>query len=51
MERLMPKVFTTNDLTVPDNSDLKTGDARRQYNKKKKKKGYPQANNKYVEGK
>ena len=48
----MSKVFTTNDLTVPDTSDLKTGDARRQYNKKKrKKKGYPQANNKYVEGK
>ena len=48
----MAKVFTTNDLTVPDTSDLKTGDARRQYNqKKKKKKGYPLANNKYVEGK
>jgi hypothetical protein len=49
----MSKVFTTNDLTVPDTSDLKTGDARRQYNQKKnkKKKGYPLANNKYVEGK
>ena len=48
----MAIVFTTNDLTVPDTSDLKTGDARRQYNqKKKKKKGYPLANNTYKEGK
>ena len=49
----MSKVFTTNDLTVPDTSDLKTGDARREYNQKKKKKQgtYPMANNKYVEGK
>ena len=49
----MPKIFTTNDLTIPDTSDLKTGDARRQYNQKKKKKkgSYPMANNKYVEGK
>ena len=33
----MAKVFTTNDLTVPDTSDLKTGDARRRHNKKKKR--------------
>jgi hypothetical protein len=49
----MAKVFSTSDLSVPDNSDLKTGDTRRQYNKKKKKKkgDYPLANNKYEEGK
>jgi hypothetical protein len=50
----MSKVFTTNDLTVPDTSDLKTGDTRREYDQKKKKKkkgSYPMANNKYVEGK
>tara|TARA_Y100000310_G_C20494668_1_gene720939 strand:- start:695 stop:844 length:150 start_codon:yes stop_codon:yes gene_type:complete len=49
----MAKIFTTDDLTVPDDSELDTGDARREYNtkKKKKKKGYPLANNKYVEGK
>jgi hypothetical protein len=48
----MAEVFTTNDLTVPDDSELKTGDAKRQYNKKKKKKGeYPLANNTYKEGK
>ena len=45
-------IFTTNDLIVPDESALDTGDARRQYNtKKKKKKGYPKANNIYKEGK
>ena len=48
----MAEIFTTNDLTVPDKSELETGDARRQYNKKKKKKKgeYPLANNKYKEG-
>ena len=46
----MAEVFTTNDLTVPDDSKLDTGDTRRKY-KKKKKKGYPTAHNKYAEGK
>ena len=47
----MAKVFTTDDLTVPDTSELKTGDARRRHNKKKKKKSYTLANNTYKEGK
>ena len=47
----MAKIFTTNDLTVPDDSELKTGDTRRRHNKKKKKQSYPLANNTYKEGK
>ena len=47
----MAEVFTTNDLTVPDDSKLDTGDTRRKYNKKKKKKGeYPLSKNQYKEG-
>jgi len=43
----MADVFTTNDLSVPDDSELKTGDGRRKYNTKKKcGKGY-----KLVDGK
>ena len=48
----MADIVTTSDLTVPDNSSLKTGDTRRKYSvkKKKKKKGYKVANNKYKPG-
>ena len=48
----MADIVTTSDLTVPDNSSLKTGDVRRSYSikKRKKKKGYKLANNKYKAG-
>ena len=48
----MADIVTTSDLTVPDDSSLKTGDTRRKYaiKKKKKKKSFKLANNKYKAG-
>ena len=48
----MADILTTSDLTVPDDSSLKTGDTRRKYSVKKKKKKfkYKTANNKYKAG-
>ena len=48
----MSDIVTTSDLTVPDNSKLKTGDARRKHSikNKKKKKVFKEANNKYKAG-
>ena len=48
----MADIVSTSDLTVPDNSSLSTGDLRRNYNvkKKKKKKGFKLAKNKYKAG-
>ena len=47
----MSDIVTTSDLTVPDNSSLSTGDLRRNYGKKKKKKkGFKLAKNKYKAG-
>ena len=48
----MADIVTTSDLTVPDDRSLKTGDTRRKYSvkKKKKKKGFKLANNKYKAG-
>ena len=48
----MADIVTTSDLTVPDNSSLKTGDTRRKYSvkNKKKKKSFKVANNKYKAG-
>ena len=47
---VMPDIFTTNDLSVPDDSDLDTGDTRRQYNTKCGK-GYKSVNGKCVKKK
>ena len=48
----MADIITTSNLTVPDNSKLSTGDTRRKYNKKKKKKvkGFKVSKNKYIAG-
>ena len=46
----MADVFTTNDLSVPDDSELDTGDTRRQYNTKCGK-GYKVVNGKCVKKK
>ena len=49
----MSDIITTSALGVNDNSDLSTGNTRRKYNTKKKKKnnlGFKIANNKYKAG-
>ena len=48
----MTDIITTSDLTIPDSSKLATGNVRRKYNTKKKKKSsdYKVSNNKYKAG-
>tara|TARA_R100000008_G_C3557477_1_gene154062 strand:- start:536 stop:688 length:153 start_codon:yes stop_codon:yes gene_type:complete len=49
----MSDIITTSDLGVKDNSKLSTGNTRRKYNTKKKKKkklSFKMANNKYKAG-
>ena len=48
----MADIITTSDLSTSDNSKLSTGDIRRRYNKKKKKKvkGFRISKNKYIAG-